>query len=142
MMKRTGATHLVGEVDRVAVAHQLRQLLRRLAAEERAVVLLEERRELLVARLVVADRDTCDAAAPELGVLAELEQRDVAAPRVARDHRALRVGDPARDEVGSPAFTSSSSGPPMFPIERVAPLAPVADRAAVVDHPTAKPAST
>ncbi len=80
----------VGEVDRVAVAHQLRHLLRRLPAEERTVVLLQERGELLVSQLVVADRDTRDAAEPELRVLAELEQRDVAAPRVAADDRALR----------------------------------------------------
>ena len=91
-----GRTHVVGEVDRVAVAHQLREVLRLLSAEQRAVVRLEERRELLVAVLVVADRHACNPAGPELGMLAELEQRDVAAPRVAGDHRALGVADATR----------------------------------------------
>ena len=70
-----------------------------------------------------------------LGVLPELHQREVAAPRPATDHRARRIRDArAATSQSSPAFRSSSSGPPMSPIERVAPLGAVAGRASVVEQ--------
>ena len=59
---------VVGEVDRVSVTHELRQLGRRLATEERTVVRLEDGRQLLVPGLVVADGDTGDPARPQLRV--------------------------------------------------------------------------
>ena len=68
-------------------------------------------------------------------MLAELEERDVPAPRVPADDGTLRVGDPARDEIREPCVHVLELRPADVPDERVAPLAAVADRAAVVDHP-------
>src|SRR5439155_9901987 len=57
-----------GEVDRVAVAHQIRSLVRR-GAEQRAVVGLEARRVVFVAGLVLAYGNTRNAADPYLRML-------------------------------------------------------------------------
>ena len=45
------------------------------------------------------------------------------------------IGDSARDEIREPRVDVLELGPADVADERVAPLAPVADRAAVVDHP-------
>ena len=71
---------------------------------------------------------------PQLRVLPDLEQRDVAAPRVAADDGALGVGDPAVDEVLEPGVHVLELRAADVADQRVAPLAAVPDRAAVVDH--------
>ena len=68
-------------------------------------------------------------------MLAELQQRDVPAPRVPADDGTLRVGDPARDEIGEPRVHVLELGPADVRDERVPPLSAVPDGAAVVDHP-------
>ena len=130
-----GGAHVVREVDRVAVAHELREVLRLVTAEERAVVRLEEGRQLLVPVLVVPDGHARDPAQPQVGMLPQLEERDVPAPGVAGDHRALGVGQAVRDEILEPGVHVLELRPADVPDERVAPLPSVADRAAVVDHP-------
>ncbi len=108
-------------------------------AEQRSVVRLQDRRELLVPVLVIAHRDSGHPTDPELRVLPDLEQRDVAAPRVAGDDRSLRVGDPTRDEIGEAGVDVLELRPSDVPDQDVAPLAPVPDRAAVVDHAHCEP---
>ena len=66
---------------------------------------------LTVARALVADGNPGDPAHPELGVLAELEQRDVAAPGVARDHGTLRVGEAALHEITEPGAWKCTTNP-------------------------------
>src|SRR5262249_21459213 len=83
--------HVLGEVHRLPAGRALRTLAGRVPAQQRAVVRLEERRELLVAALVVTDGDARDAAPPELGMLSELEERDVTTPGVACDDGSLGV---------------------------------------------------
>ena len=48
---------------------------------------------------------------------------------------ALGIGDTACDEIREPRVHVLELRPADVPDERVAPLAPVSDRAAVVDHP-------
>ena len=120
-------------------AHELGHLGGSLAAEQRAVVRLEERRQLLVAVLVVADRNACNTRNPELGVLPDLEERDVPTPGVAADDGALGVRDPAVDEVPEPGVHVLELGAADVSDQRVPPLAAVPDRAAVVDHADREP---
>src|SRR4029453_13843102 len=111
------------------------QLGGRLPAEERAVVRLQDGRELLVPGLVVPDRDAGDAAPPEPGMLAELEQRDVSAPGVAGDHGSVRIGKPSRDEVAEAGIDVLQLRAADVADERVPPLPAIAYRAAVVHPP-------
>ena len=68
-------------------------------------------------------------------MLAQLQQRDVPAPRVPADDGTLRVGDPALDEIRESGVHVLELRPADVRDERVAPLPAVADGAAVVDHP-------
>ena len=72
-------------------------------------------------------------------MLSDLEQRDVPAPRVASDDRALRIGDPPVDQILQACVHVLELRAADVPDQRVAPLAAVPDRAAVVDHADREP---
>ena len=75
----------VGEVDRVALAHEVRKLVGGRAPQQRPVVRLQQRRTVVVAALVVGHRHAGHAAPPQIGVLPELQKRDVTAPGPSED---------------------------------------------------------
>ena len=127
--------HLVREVDRIAVAHELGDVLRFDATQERAVVRLQERRHVFVRVLVVRDRNPGHTAGPELRMLAELEQRDVAAPRPAADDRARGIRDASVDQILQAGVDVLELRPADVPDQGVAPLAAVAGRPTVVHQP-------
>ena len=131
--EKDGGADVIDEVDRVPIAHQLGNVTR-FSSEQRSIVGLEQRRKVLVPGLVISHRNTRDAATPQVRMLSELEERHVTAPRVARDHCALRICDPALDQILQARVHVLELRAADVPDERVTPLAPVSSRAAVVDH--------
>ena len=138
MMKITGATHGLREVDRVAVGHQLGHLVGS-SAEQRPVVCLELRRQVLVTHCVVAHRDPGDSRHPELRVLAQLEHGDVAAPGPPADDGAIGVGDAPGHQVGEAGVDVDQLRPADVADETVTPRSPVPRRTAVVDQADGEP---
>src|SRR5438477_10180524 len=72
-------------------------------------------------------------------MLAELEKRHIAAPRVARDHGAARIGETAFDEVAKPRIHVLELWSADVPDQGVAPFAAVSNRPAVIDERDREP---
>src|SRR6267143_6194554 len=89
--------HAVDVRDRVAPPVDIGHVRRR-AAEEIGVVLLERLHLVLERRDVVADRDDPNAERPALRLHAETEEGEVAAPRSAGEDGALGIGDAELDD--------------------------------------------
>src|SRR5206468_2952441 len=119
--------------QRIAAPVALGHLVRR-SAEERRVVALERLHLVLERRDVVTDRHDADPGRPAFRLNPEAEQREVAAPRPARENRPSRIDYAAADDQVvrlREILELDETGPSD---DRVAPRLAVAARAPIVDE--------
>ena len=124
---------MVDVADRVRALEQVGLLLGG-PAEQRSIHRLQRRRLLVEGHHVIPDRHARHPDAPQIGIAAELHQRDVAAPRPAGDHRALAIDVVALQQIVQPRRHVVHVGEPGVAGQRVTPGTPVPGRTPVVRH--------